>query len=272
MILEHGSDCEHFTIEHNKFFIVKNVRKYEHCRKNYNKISLDLWQPSEVQESEHVYFLIDSPSNMAFGHWVFESAIFLRYWKTLKEMYPSIKIHFLVKKEYKLLFLRHYGIEELAEYELKENNICIIPSPVTSVHLSEHFDIFQKNIAGLYQEFDHYGFSKIIPILIMPRQKKENYPGNDRNYDKQFERIIEANKDTPVFHTDTVIELVKQIETVRSAKKIYISDGSAFLVNGFFAKDSDIHIVDNVTKHQAARFKRYAFIIDYIKRNNRIYY
>jgi len=272
MILEHSTNENFFMIEHNKYFTIKNVKNYLPCKKTYNRIHIQNFTSND-SNIENVYLIIESPSHMAIGHWFFESLIYIPYYQQMKEKYPSIKIHLLEKKMYKLLLLDYFDISENdITYELKENNVCIIPSPISSVHLAEYLDVFEKNMHNLYTSLNLINYDKTIDILIMPRQKKENYAGNDRNYDKQFEILINKMPSAQILHTDNITKFSEQIEIVRRAKKIYVSDGSAFLVNAFFADNSDIHVVDNITKQQINRFKRYKIIFDFLKRNNSIYY
>ena len=272
MILEHSSNEDFFMIEHNKYFLIKNIKNYLFFKKTYNRINIEKFN-YKFNNLDNVYLILESPSHMAFGHWFFESLIFIPYYQQIKEKYPHIKIHLLEKKNYKLLLLDYFNISENEiTYELKDNNLCIIPSPINSVHLLEYLDVFEKNINYLYKSLNLLNYNKSIDILIMPRQKKENFIGNDRNYDKQFENLINKIPNAHILHTDNITKFSEQIEYVRKSKKIYLSDGSAFLVNTFLANNSDIHIIDNVTKQQVNRFKRYKILFDFFKTKNNIYY
>lgn len=51
------------------------------------------------------YLIIDTKDYDAFGHWVFESAIYIPFYIKLKEIYPNIKIHLKSKKKFKDIFL-----------------------------------------------------------------------------------------------------------------------------------------------------------------------
>jgi hypothetical protein len=267
MILEHSTPNESFEIEGNTFFVLNNVRNYHPLKKTYCSVEIDFFTPS-TEPPKHVYFLIDSPSHMAVGHWFFESAVFLPYFKAIQERYPTIEIHLLERKNYKLILLDYFGDYKVSWEPLKENNICIIPSPIQSVHQQDYFELFCKNIRQLHTFCKAPQIEKSCEHLIMPRQKKENFIGNDRNYDREFAILTKIIPGAQILHTDAVQSFHDQIKIVRSAKRIYVSDGSAFLLNGFFATHSELYIVGNVTVEQSQKFKRYKFIIDMIKENN----
>jgi hypothetical protein len=271
MELTDRSSDDFFTIENNKFFVLKNVKKYLPSKRTYSSVEIEYFNTERSSSPKHIYFLIDSPSHMAVGHWFFESAIFVPYLKEIQERFPTIIIHLLEKKNYKLLLLNYFGYSTNISYDsLEEDNICIIPSPVQSVHLSEYYELFKNNVEKLYTFCNFPILEKDCDILIMPRQTKENFKGNDRNYDAQFKRLHEKMPDSKALHTDSIENFIDQVIQVRKSKKIYLSDGSAFLLNGFIAFQSEIYVVDRITITQAQRFKRYRFLLECIQRTNKV--
>lgn len=58
----------------------------------------------------NVYFALDDLYDDAFGHWIFECAVFLDYWTELKSLFPQIRLLLRQKKRYKNLFLPVFGV------------------------------------------------------------------------------------------------------------------------------------------------------------------
>ena len=98
----------------------------------------------------------------------------------------------------------------------------------------------------------------------MPRQSKENYIGNNRSYDMSslYNDLNDKNKKYKIINTDETRVLSEQIQGLRSSHNIILTDGSPFLVNNMFCRDSKISIIDNLTISQAQAFLKLKYIID----------
>jgi len=84
------SDCYNYTID--EYFIHKydNVQSYSYtCCSPELKIELN---NSNNLENKDFYYIFDCPGEDAFGHWVYESFIFLPIFNKINEIFPNIKI------------------------------------------------------------------------------------------------------------------------------------------------------------------------------------
>jgi hypothetical protein len=255
------------------FYTVPNVASYSHV--SFNSWSIDC-NPSDALESrttENVYLIIDTMFHEAFVHWVVESAIYLPLFKKLKGQYPTLKLHLSCYKKYKLFFIKHFGIlESDIVYTLPTENMCIFPSPISALNANTISDEFKRQFTGLYTSF-HTHKNKSVNILLMPRSKVENYAGNDRFIDTiDIETKISAMDTCAVFYTDTINSLQQQIDTIASSKNIIVPDGSAFLVNGLFAQDSNLIVMGDFTKSQTQSYIKMKYIYDTIASKNTIHY
>lgn len=240
-----------------KIFHVKNVISYEYCIPNFNSWAIHT-TPSE--DSGQIYLIIDTFFDEAFSHWVYESAIYLPLFILLRERYPTIKICLKTKRSYKLLFCKIYNIpEESIVYSLDSTNTCIFPSPISAMNDKHICSEYIEQLTRFYTHFSQ--ISRIVPktndIVLMPRQRKENYDGNRREY--PMENLIDyisSKEDSIILHTDTITDLQEQIQTVASAKSLIVTDGSACLVNGMFASSAKIHVFGKVTLWQASEYPK----------------
>jgi len=238
-----------------KIFTVYNVESYRNCDNNFNNWIIQTTNENISTDDNIIYFIIDTFFNEAFGHWVFESAVYLDLFLLLKQRYPSIKLHFKTQRAYKSLFCSLFGIKnDDIVYNLEKKNRAIFPSPIQLMNSKiivqdyiQQLEVFFLRIKGFKS------VSKEIKTLIVPRQSKENYKPNDRKYN--MDPIIDIYNTSAssyeVLHTDTITDLKEQIRKISSANTIIITDGSPFLVNGMFSENSHILVIDTHTKkHQ----------------------
>ena len=222
--------------------------------KHTNVIS---WKPLyegftwSVETNQHImdmsnppqyYLIIDFVFNEAFAHWVFESAIFLIHWKKLREQYPNIILVLSSEKVYKKLFLEYLEISPYTfDTSLQPNNICLFPPVFALNDLNIDIAMFSsmvKEFSFLFRK----NAKKTIPILQMPRQKRENYVPNDRTI--SFNDI-----QGQILNTDDIVKLQDQIDIVSSSQNIILTYGSALFVNGMFTSDSNIIVLGNLKQH-----------------------
>lgn len=117
-----------------KVFFVNNVHSVDKSR-SYENPSFDSWEIDasieDVRPSNDIFLVIDTLYNEAFAHWVFESAIYLELFNSLKNVYPNIKLKLNAKRTFKILFCKLFNITEPdIVHELPEYNTCIFPSPI----------------------------------------------------------------------------------------------------------------------------------------------
>lgn len=274
--------------------IINNVTLYGIKNvKTYNFIDFDGWKidtaPDSSSNTEAVYLIIDTKYNMAFAHWVFESAIYLELYHTLQKRHPHIKIVMDVDLSYKHLFYKYFNIDKDAilhhVYDYRNadvnivihtldnsNNICYFPKPITSFNDRTITDEYKSHIMAFWSTFHKAPVEKTIDILLLPRQAKENYKGNDRITDTSNieKRLATITNNYRVLHTDNNTELLLQIELVQKAKVIIVTDGSPYSVNGFFAKDSKIILLGDITQQQIPLYPKVEFIHKLICSHNTV--
>ena len=122
---------ENIGIE-NVVFEIRNNVKSQSC----NISNSDLFFEYHHHDNTHyektkinMFFLFESCMHAAFGHWIYESAIYLTYFSKLKSKYPEL--HIVVnknpKRTYKTLFFKALGIDENDIYWLDNKEINPFP-------------------------------------------------------------------------------------------------------------------------------------------------
>ena len=271
IVLTDSCERNHEKIGIYKVFTVDNVKSYRNCDIHFNSWIIDTFHESN-DKSKYTYFIIDTIFNEAFGHWVFECAVYLDLFLLLKKRYPSLKLHLKTKRTFKLLFCSLFTINaEDIVYSLEPSNISYFPSPIS---LQNNRDLPQDYIDQMrvfFLRFNQYKSKIVSPAtLIMPRQSKENYINNGKHYN--MDKLKEYVPSAEFFHTDTVTDLREQITKVSSASRIILTDGSPFTVNGIFAHNAKIMIIDTITLVQSHNYPKQKHIIDTIKELNNISY
>lgn len=205
---------------------------------------------------------IDSQYHDAFGHWVFESAIFL----------PGIraqgkKVALSAKKQYKLLFCKHLGFnEEDIEYtnEPRTSTITLMNNPVPL----EYPDLLRSF-------FTHFSSSVVpdVDFVLLPRQTKENYLHNDRScrLTPYLDVFRNSGMSYRIVNTDEITDLQTQINLVNSGRTVIVTDGSPANVNGMFCSGKTIYIVrDGSLEAQVQRFPMLQLLHGEISKKNTI--
>jgi len=235
------------TLSIYKYKIVNNVLGYLY--EDFDKWVIDIEQNIENSSVIHYYLIIDTQINDAFHHWIYESAIYLLLFIELKNLYPTIKLHLKTKRGFKNIICEYFGISsDDIVLELRHNNICIFPLPI-SAHNKKTICTDYINQVDVFCKFiqSNRGITekKHINTLLMPRQNKENFPGNDRLYNVEdiANNIIQGG-DNIILNTDSIKDFKEQIRIVNSSKNIILTGGSAYFVNGMISNDANIIVLD----------------------------
>ena len=255
-----------------KIIELYNVKKYEMTGKSW---TITYHSFNKIEESCSKYFIIEkNDSHNAFAHFFYECGSQVKVYSELKRAIPDLKFHLLEKKGFKLLILSYLGVkEEDICYEMDSSNRCYLINKIID---SEHYKIdteFHNNVLEQYQYnfLPNQSIEKTIPILILPRQGKENYVGNNRvYYTEQIENaILEIDPRNKVLHTDTITDLKEQIELIQKSYIILVTDQSPALVNPLFAFNSHIIILgDYLEKVQCKENKFFEKIMEINRRHN----
>jgi hypothetical protein len=189
--------------------------------------------------------------------------------------HPNAKILLASKKGFKIQILNFYGIaESQISTEVSAINYTVFLRPCTALNdLGEH-KYFLSLLNDFSNKFNQIAKAKNFnnDILLMPRQKIENFVFNDRQVDtSDIELFLSKVKNTSIFNTVHTPNFFHQINEVQSSKIILLVDGSAFLVNGFLARNSVIIVLgDNFVPEQRKIYEKKRLICDFIERNNAV--
>jgi hypothetical protein len=267
--------------EASDFAVVHDVLSYEHC--NFNSWKIMALSPGYVSGTEslrssssQIYIAIDTVHHDAFGHWFFESAIWLPKVKAILDDYPHSKIYSMGSRGYKTQILEYFGIpsDRVVTAFSEKDNVCIFMNPCTSINdLTEH-DKFKEMLVEFSGQFHQTKLKKEINYLLMPRQKKGNYKANDREVDTDdLETYFMGIKDSKIFSTENSKTFRDQVKTVQSSRTLLVADGSAFLVNAFLTKNSVVIVLgDALVPNQRRVQEKLRIICEHIEHNNAIMY
>lgn len=261
-----------------EYFTVYNLTDYGSIYDHW-EVGVDETLP---QSDENLFFMIEHGYDDAFGHWVYESAVFLECFKLLKGQYPTIKLCFRRPKTYKSLFCKLFEITENdIIYDLPKQNKCFLPPYTTNLGVYQK-DIDIQRSTKYYKTFFTFFKELTLPDLpknkyvIMPRQTKENFKPNNR--DRPLVNIIShfKNNNIPFYllNTDEITDIKDQIQIVRSAENIILTDGSPCAVNGMFCSNKNIHVIENFTIGHERDYINVKIVFKFIREfnNNQIIY
>jgi len=266
-ITKHSTNYKEIGIY--KFFKYENVYKYEDIDYELYNIYYNTSLQKNAQEPEY-YLILDTIFADGLFHWVGENLVFLPLYIELKKQHPALKIIFREKVGYHKSILEYYNISfDNILYKINNtHNVCFFPFPISHLNNPE-LDLEYISYADAFVNWlNNVEFDKTIENLIMPRQVIHNAPGNNRIND--CTDIINHMPDAVVFHTDNSTNFYDQIKIVKSSKNIILTDGSPFLFNGLFAKDSTIIVLGDVVTVQGGGYKKMQYYIDIIKQRNHI--
>jgi len=208
------------------------------------------------------YFLIETLySDVAFGHWVWESAIFLPTFLELKRSNPRLRLVLRSKRKYKKLFTDFFGIRQedvlhIDDLEIGESNVtgrlpsahnwCVFPptialNSVSNETLHSWIPYFDDMIRVIRHRRDPSSRLEPIPFLFLPRQSKESNLANARrvNYTDIYDAVINAGG--VILDTDYVGDLTVQIQKIQAADVIILDNASSLMFNGLVAQNKTLY-------------------------------
>jgi hypothetical protein len=207
------------------------------------------------------YLLLDGVldgNDTAFGHWHAECAVFLTQWAALLRAHPTLRVVIRSERVYKRLALALYGVPQervVHEADVTVPNVCLLPPrllmndaalpvPTFRAWWDAHVDALRA-AAGVGEDDDNA--APRTPVLVLPRQSRENFAANDRTVEgyPAVSAWAEA-RGGRTLHTDTVTDFGEQVRAVASARAIVCDYGSSFLVNGSLARNADIVVVGSL--------------------------
>jgi hypothetical protein len=176
------------------------------------------------------------------------------------------------KRKYKDIFLKYLGVDIndiVYSIELPNTSVFHEMVSLSDKNVSDEYKIILDNFLNYFPK----KYEKETSMLLMPRQFKENYIGNDRAYDTHLHEkvILEINPNNKILHTDKIEELEEQIKIVQGSETVVLTDGSPFDVNIIFAKKNNIIVLnDNIVKRLIASEFVHKYIIEHIIEKNEL--
>lgn len=262
------------------FAVVSNVLDYEHIDFNYWQIKalspgylvgLDKLKATD----NSICIILETKFHGAFGHWFFESAIWLTQVKKILDTLPNAKIHLKETKGFKIQILQFFGIsEDKVCTQLPKNNTCIFVNPCTALNDAGDPGKFKEMLSAFSDQFFKNPITKTINYLLMPRQKKENFVYNDRQVGTDdLEGYVKSLPSSEIYNTDNSPTFADQVNTLQSSHHIIVTDGSPFMVNAFLAKYSVITVLgDALVPNQRKTDRKLQAICEQIEHNNAVRY
>jgi hypothetical protein len=280
------------TVNNITFDIKKNVKNVSMDIFNGNK-TYSFYEEKINETTANIFFLFETPFHEAFGHWVFESSIFLPY---VKEFTQLNNFYVLINKnnerKYKKSFLQLFDIldknvhyinnsktytTDICYDSIPENNICIVcrnyPLNQSSQNLTDTMiEKYKLLLDNFYHEsiVNVNNISKEIEHLFLPRSKSENFAPNDRQINYDVIHNLLKDKEYMTYDTTETNNFIDQIKFVQNSKNIYTNWGSSMLVNGFFSINSNIFVLDK--NNSQCAYVLLKIIVDIIEANNTVIY
>ena len=79
-----------------KYFLINNV--IHSIYENFN--SIHIYNSEQNTNSNNCYLMLNFPFSNALFHWIAECCVYFELFHKLKKEYPSLKMVFLVKRDY----------------------------------------------------------------------------------------------------------------------------------------------------------------------------
>lgn len=239
----------------------------------WNEYKLIISDSSCLEDDSNTnYFNMTCLYDTAFGHWTLEAAIFLVIYKKLQKSLPDIKLYIDNNKLYKESILNAFNIsKDDIVYEISKGpNTFYLPERISHncMDFNPKYEIYITNFVN-YLESTIISTNKDIDILFLPRGKKENFIGNDREITNQdnIELFLKENFNTIVYNSDNATDnFIDQIQWIKRAKIIVLTYGSAFFVNSIFLNNCKIIILGEIESQRI--YPYFQFLKNYILNNN----
>lgn len=273
------------TSIHLEPFFYENVMAFEYV--NYGSIEITVQNPHRplnennilMESGKQIYCVVDTEMSINFGHFIWESIVFLRQLKRLKNKYPNIIFLIKNKTRFKSKIMRHYDFQWSDEIVQLDNYVGFLP-PITALvnnkysqYYSNLLDEFHFEVHRENQSF----FDKNIEITYFPRHESVDnlhYENQDRSFNTtELQSYLQRRDRCVIYDTENSESWTNEINAVKKSKYIICHDGSSSAVLGFHAYNSVIIILsNNVFIPSMRRFDKVVLIDKKIKEKNERYY
>jgi hypothetical protein len=255
------------------YYKVENVHSYKH--ENFSSYTYNKSNAANSSVVKNYYLILDTAFSDAFFHWIAECVIFFPLFIELKKDFPTLQIICKTKQEYHAIIGKYFGIESndiIYEIQNKNNNICFFPEPITSLNNRIITDKYIQYSRTMVKYFNKVNISeKDIDILLLPRQTQNNKNESGKRV-CDCSDIINKIPNITIFNTDEIRDLIEQIQIVKRAKTVIVTDGSSYLFNGLFSENATIIVLGNIVCSQIDYYGKMQHYESIIKSNNKVIY
>ena len=279
---------EHFFwlgVPPDELLFFENVYAFEHIDSVSLKITAQRDQLPQTEEkiklsqTKNLYCVVDTPASNNFGHFFWESMVFLKSLKRLRAKFPSIV--FLIKetKKFKKKFFEHYDLQFATTISNSDNYVGFLPlitSLVTNKYSTQYAKLIDQFHYELHSDSPSY-FEKDTDIVFFPRHNSVDnykYEGQDRSLDtSQLINFLNQNHQTSVFNTENSESWAEEFRAMQSSKFIICHDGSSGAVAAFCARGSIIiNLSHNITLPSLRAYDKVRYIEEKSRMSNEKYY
>jgi len=226
-----------------------------------------------------IYCVVDSEMSINFGHFVWESLVYLKQLKRLKTKFPELIFIIKNKTKFKAKLLDHYGFRYSDKINNPDNYVAFF-APISLLVNNKYSTYYKRLLDEFHYEIHRENpsfFEKDLSITYFPRHEKIDnlhYENQDRSFNtSEIQDYLKNKKNCVIFDTEHSSSWANEVEMVRRSKFIICHDGSSSAVLGFHACNSVMIILsNNVYIPSMRRFDKVAIIDKKIKTCNECYY
>lgn len=269
-----NSNSNNYEIDDYKLNMYENIKSYSytHC---VSELRLEFNNNDNIETcNKEYYYIFDCPGEDAFGHWIYESFIFIPIFFKIREKFPNINILTKNTKKYVNNFFKFYKIENNIINNINNlNNICFF-NPIVSLNdnninkefFIKHIELFYDNI---HKNINIYNNENVV---FLPRNTKDNYAANDRtNLGNNDICNNIQNIGGTVINTYELNNIELQFSKINSFNTIILDFGSSLFVNSIFLNNKKIIVLDNFgLSYQISNFVSINILYNYIAKKNNV--
>jgi hypothetical protein len=270
-----------FEIENllaNKYKNVINY-KYTLCKPELIITTDDNVENIDNSKDCEIFYIFDCPGEDAFAHWIFESFLFYTLFMKIRDIYPNVKIVAPSSKQYIKNMFDFLKIDnEIVKNINSFNNICFFSQVVSLNNMTRDYgEMYSIYLSNMIHDFE-----KMISqnteaeknrIVLLPRNKKDNYVSNDRviyGIEDIEENILKIGG--LVLNTYELGDIGAQLSIISESEIIILDYGSSYFFNSMFVKNKKIIVLNNyeLYRKQIDTYYSYNLLSQIIQNNNTV--
>jgi hypothetical protein len=279
----------------NDYLMIENIIDYDYINTDVN-IYVDVYKinnnnnndivkvknilynhNNNYNNSKSYYYILDCTCT-AFGHWVFETFIYIDILKQLNKNNSNIKILTKNDKKYVKSLLNFFNINNEIVYKVNNyNNITYSPlvlslnytlkNPKTDTyynyHLNKYINYIKNNIINIpYNN----------KCVYLPRNDIDNFSPNDRKIINQDDiKKIVVNNGGIVLDTYYLNNIKYQLSIINNSNIIILDYGSCFMFNCIFLENKKIYLINYENHFLEVKINPYVnYNLSIIFKNNQV--